>query len=274
MKILLLLYCLFTHALANPIDVYFKSSSIHSVHQRAILASGLLLGQPYQFDPLDDNHLSHQLKNNQFDCLTYIQTVMALIHASNQSMLHKTTLEARYLNSPHHYANRIHFASIELNPIYEKLHWIKPLNPKKHPLTYTTTKINFKQFWKHKLKTLSKKTTNPWQHALKSRPSIQPSTLAYFPINEILIKGELNKKLFKHFEPIMMVEFIHENWHPKNVATPLQVSHLGFMIHKKNQWILRHASSRHKKVLDEDLSTYLATKSAKTFKGIALWNIR
>ncbi|HJN38394.1 MAG TPA: DUF1460 domain-containing protein [Gammaproteobacteria bacterium] len=277
--VLLILCCTFVEGLANPIDVYFKNASIHSMHQRTLLASGLFLGQPYKFDPLNDNESSHKLKIDQFDCLTYVQTVMALIHARNPSMLHKTALQARYLKSPYHYANRIHFASIDLNPTYEKLHWIKPLNTHKAPFTTTTTTISFKQFWTHKIAKLKKsklinnKEIKQWKSSLKNRKNIQKSTQAYLPIHKIIINGKLNTSLFKSLEPIMLIEFVHQDWRPKNLGTALQVSHLGFLIRKKNRWFLRHASSN-KFILDIDLETYLTHKKSKTFKGIALWNIR
>lgn len=247
-----------------------QNTLICDQHKKIINASNQFLGTPYQFDSLKDQKYSHPSKIISLDCLTFIQTVLALSH-THHDFADKLN-QARYLKKPYNYMNRIHFTHLDLNTHYQKLGWIKPPGTNFCPLKHSSTLIKLKQFWTQKLIQKGFKSSIDKDLFLQSLPESKKSSIHYIPKEKLVHNNDIHHDYLPCLQPVMLVEFIHENWHPKGLNTPLQTSHLGLLIKQKNRWILRHASLK-KGVIDQDFVEYIMNKKSSTFIGVSLWNL-
>jgi hypothetical protein len=202
---------------------------------------------------------------NKFDCLTYVETIMALALSNNKKEFLSVYQDIRYEKPPFTFSNRNHFMNIDWNQHNISKGYIQDIteniidNNGNHIAKKVKTEID-KKGWYYKLatdnklweryssKTLTPQTTKTLLD-LGNRYKIQTSTIYYLPIQSVIksLKSQ-NSYLIKQLPEISIVEFIRKNWDVKKyIGTDLDISHIGFLINDNKNLVLRHASQEQKK---------------------------
>ena len=279
-------------------DIYKNKPTVPYSQEKLLLHySAMFLDTPYVLFPNGEGKHATMVKKplyqiDKFDCLTYVETMLALALGKNLTKFKKINSSIRYAKNNKNFFARNHFTSLDWNhnnqqkgfisditpsitsnskhiaksvtTLIDKPGWYKYLS--EHPKTwqkYSGDQTNFKQVQKILRQHAHKdKATNVKIHFLDSKDILTPQNH---------IKPEIVSQLPK----ISIVEFVRKNWKTrKYLGTDLDISHIGFLIKDNNEVILRHASYDKKKVIDQPLSQYLlAQKESATFAGINIEKI-
>ncbi len=263
------------------------------------------LGQPYHFEPLGEG--AEGLYSNlplyradQFDCVTFVDTVLALAHASDFTQFKQTILSIRYANEQVDYTQRTDwFTDLEWNPHLQRLGYIQDatlslLDENKNPVaTDAQTTINKPEWYAQKiisnldLPQLSAEEAQQRLTQLRAEGkkfTAQSSILSYIPLTTLFdSQGQPNSALWKQFPPVAVIEIVRPNWHPVNpkdkktdYGTHLNVAHVGIAIHTASGIIFYHAASGNAVVnipLTDYLHSFLDDKRPDPIKGIHIEKI-
>src|SRR3990167_2417734 len=178
-----------------------------------------------------------------FDCVTFVNNILALSLSHNLSEFQKKLLQINYYHAEAKYENRFHFMSLDWNPQNRKNNIVRDvtceiLDEKKNPIAIFAEGEIDKPNW------FLKKSEN---------------------------ETDARKKLLKKYSEKFKKEIVRPNWNLREkIGTNLHVSHLGFAIRKKSgELFFRHASSENKCVVEILLSDYLKNVlDSPTIKGI------
>lgn len=254
------------------------------------------LGKPYVLGALGEGENASfdqypRYRTDGFDCLTYVTTVVSLAQAHALPQFKNCLKHVRYSNSIRSYINRNHFTSLDWNLNNSKKGFVQDItenivDKNNQPVAlYSTTLIDKPQWYQKKtidsVRLIKKNPTLREQRlkALKKQGQKLPATpvkIAYIPLN-ILInpQGQLNRQLIQQIPDGAIIEIVRPDWNIKNkIGTNLHVSHLGFLIKKKQSYYYREASSLYNKVVDVPLKDYLIrAQKSPTIKGINIQQI-
>lgn len=201
--------------------------------------SEIFLGTPYVLDPLGEGETSSIDRDplyrfDQFDCTTYVETVMALSLSKTESDFKRRMNEIRYSGNEQSYFSRNHFIETEWLPNAISKHFVKEITGDlfQHELLETAhVTIDRNQlFQKKKIKspTFGKKEAN----------------LTFIPISKLIAE----KSLFDQIPTGTFFNLIKIK-PTKNGA----VVHQGILIRKEGKLIVRHATTlSHHQVIDMD----------------------
>ncbi len=212
------------------------------------------IGQPYIVAPLGEGKdgkidKSPLFRFDGFDCVTYVETVLALHLSSGQNEFEKNMNSVRYADGKISYENRNHF--IELN-------WIK--NNSKYVTDITNTLPGAKS------KTI-RIDKNSWANAREISAKFEPAenvTLPYIPRNKI------DSSTLKKLPNTAIINIL--KWDPnvnKKIGTELFVYHMGFLIDNRDFY---HASTSGA-VVRVDFIKYIESMG-NNFVGINVLEIR
>lgn len=243
------------------------------------------LGQPYVFEPLGEAeegiYSSLPLyRMDQFDCVTFVDTVLALAHASNFTQFRENILNIRYAQRQIDYTQRTDwFTDLEWNPHLQQSGYIKEatlriVDPHKKPLAQFAETVINKPAW-YAQKTLSnldlpQLSTEHAQQRLAQlkaegeKLTAQPSVLSYLPLTRLFDSaGQPDTALWTQLPEVAVIEIVRPNWRPVNpkdkstdYGTHLNVSHIGIAIHTLTGVLFYHAASG-KTVMCLPLTDYL-----------------
>jgi hypothetical protein len=293
--------------LTMPINIFANSQSQDFAAASAILAqtaklngydkviftTSLLLNTPYKLFPLGEgetatfaNKPTHNL--SVFDCLTFVETTLALALSQNNQKFLTTLDDLRYHSQKYNFANRNHFMSTEWNYYNQKKGYIRDIttkiyNERHNPIYKTTQTVINKPAWMEFLayhpKIIAKYTDKNEHYATikntllayakQSQPQI--ATTAYIEASSLIESGgNINAIIYQQLPKIFIVEIVRKHWGlASKIGTELDISHLGFGIKTKHGLILRHASEMVGAVVDTSLAEYLASQAKqKSFAGI------
>lgn len=259
------------------------------LQQRIELDSAALLGVPYQAGALGEGLIGKYDQNplyrfDHFDCETYVDTVMALVLATNFFDFKKKINQIRYKQAQIDFFQRNHFPSLDWIPNNKKNGILRELSYSiaGQKTRIATVLINRSSWYQHlaidriQLPDLSPLNKKVYLDELKKRAkkltNSEKASIAYIPVADVLDNSELRKRI-----PTGSLIFLvgHDNYLNYRIGTPMNVLHMGFAIWGKDQLYLRMASSRAECVLDVRLQDYLKTYLAlDTLKGISVWAIR
>lgn len=192
-----------------------------------------------------------------FDCLTYVNTVLALSLATQAHTFEQLMLRLNYYDAQPCYLKRYHFMSVDWNPMNQRAGFIKDITSHfqgsdGQPLYQTATAVIDKRHW-------FEKQGVPSQIAAQFQP--QQAHVNYLP---------LDLAYAEQIPDGAIIEIVREYWgmQPK-IGTELLVSHLGFVFRKQQQLLFRHASSTQKRVVEVPLAEYLEQqRKVPTIVGI------
>jgi len=214
--------------------------------QRLKKITSLFLKTPYVLNVLGEGVKKPTYSFKGVDCVTYVETVLAISNRSNLKDSISLLQQIRYKNGKINYKKRNHFMMTQWIPFNEKLGLIENI---------TDNFINKK----YKIKTQKMKKQidlNKFNKKFKSFKNLKEDLplgnheVKYIPVYKFI---KYQNKLDIKDGTIMVI--IREN----REDYPIFTSHLGFIINSKKGRIFRSAvtNSRFKEVRDYNLNSYL-----------------
>lgn len=272
---LLLILPLTSFALPN-----FFDNSDASLPQRIEAISQQLLNTPYQASPTGDGAQAQfdqrpLWRLDAFDCMTYVESVLALSLAHTMENVDGQVRLIRYTQQPPSFFNRNHFVSLDWNPHQHRQHLLRDItldiqDQVGKPLAKTAQARINKPDWYAALKPetlqpkdkMSRRRRRRLLKALHQHGTTlhsQTASLNYLPLRELFDHdGQPIEAIFSQIPSGTIIEIVRPNWDLRNlIGTHLLVSHMGFAIRTTDGLMLRHASSTAGKVIDQPLATYL-----------------
>ncbi|NKB46454.1 MAG: DUF1460 domain-containing protein [Legionellales bacterium] len=267
-----------------------------TIDTRIPLLSASLLGKPFALGALGEGsngRFDQQplYRTDEFDCLTYVETVLALAHADNLPEFRQHILDLRYAQGQPSFLNRNHFMSVDWIPNNTVKGYVRDITDRivdhqGSPVAeVAVATINKPAWYQHftadalKLQTpLSSKQTQTLLidlHNLAQQVQQHRSALLYVPFTALFDKqGQPDFAIFDQIPSGAIVNIVRPNWPLQDkIGTHLNVSHTGFAIRTDEGLMYRHASTDGQ-VLDIPLTEYLQNHlTSPTIKGIHLLQV-
>jgi len=212
---------------------------------------------PYQLDPLGEGtgfDPDPLYRFDKFDCVTYIEIVIALAGADNFADFITQKKEVSYLNNQIDYIHRRHFFELDhtdaLNDITNNM-GIRTKN---------ITGIIDKQKW-----------------LLTKATSIHSDFIPHKLTLEYIDKHDVLKMNLLYLPQISVVGIVMDN--PKlreTSGSDVMISHVGFLVKIDDNVDIIHASSGAGHIIRQDFFEYIndTVKPSKTRVGIKIWDIK
>jgi len=234
--------------------------------------SARFLGAPYVESPLGEGDRAGAPKASKgqryrldaFDCVSYIETVVALAMTNSEEDFRAEMDKIRYKDGVVSFESRNHFTSIDWIPNNSRLFFdatervsiCSLLGPAK----VITTKID-RQKWFEKV------------HNVRVSIPVAESRLLYVPSDALLAHREI---VLRAIDAPMVANIVVKYPRPSaSLGTDNDIAHMGFLLPSKNGLIFRHASKRAGQVVDRDFFKYLeALKSRPEIIGVNFLGIK
>ena len=273
-------------------DFFDKQVSDISQAEKIEYFSRKFLGSPYCLGALGEGKQSLFDQNplyrfDCFDCLTYVNTVLALAVSSNWAEFTQTMIRLNYYDIDPQYVNRFHFMSVDWNIENEKSGFIadvtttiKDSEGKSFALCAEAVIDRPAWFKKRSLQDLKLIDPITQENALRLLAQLhlaaedkkpEQAKVMYLPIEKLFNQeGEVITSIFEQIPHASIVEIVRPNWDLREtIGTHLLVSHLGFVFQTEKGVMFRHATSIEKRVVEVPLSMYLQNcLRIPTIKGI------
>lgn len=256
--------------------------ALNNIPARIDYLSHLLLNKPYIVNPQGEGiHAEFDTaplyRFDGFDCVTFVNNILALALSQNASDFEKKLLQINYYHAIPTYENRFHFMSIDWNSENQKNKIIRDITreicDKKNTIIAEIAEgeIDKPAWFLKKIEnetvaraTLLKKYAAQFQKQIGRVP--------YLPFIKLFDDNKNpNPFIFNQIPHASIIEIVRPNWNvTEKIGTNLHVSHVGFAIRKSSsELFFRHASSEAKKVVEILLSDYLVNYiESETAKGI------
>lgn len=241
---------------------------------RLLSVSQYFLSCPYVLNPLGDgpNDLFDQRPHYRldvFDCVTYVNMVLALALSHDQDEFLQYAAKVNYVLGKLRYAARHHFMSVDWNVSNQQLGIVKDITTEMLPgfTQVAHARIDKPRWYRHKtcadLHLSSLLTPETMRErldqlrALADQVAITESHLDYVPLDVVLQpKHWLD---FVDALPVAcLVEIVRPNWDLRKViGTHLNVSHVGFAFKQAEDVVFLHASQEQGMVVSCNLQDYL-----------------
>lgn len=264
-------------------------------------ATRFFLDKPYLLEPLGEGPTGDfsqepMYRTDQFDCVTYVDTVLALYHAHHLGDFQQNMLHVRYIDGRIQYTSRTEwFTDLEWIPTIQRLGWLKDVTStvtdlEGQPIFKMAETVIDKPNWYRvrPLKMIHRLQPIPDEaaaesllqklHAEATRFVPETSRLSYLPLDRLFDRN--HHPIEHYFDQIpsgSVVIIVRPNWairdhfpnFPEGYGTNLNVSHLGVVFRTADGLMFYNASSLHGKVVVEPLVTYLEKYiDSPTIKGI------
>ena len=290
---------LFQEPIDRKLQLIYKNlptltTNTHSIRLNTISKS--FLGTPYELGSLGEGENGEYdqyplYRLNSFDCLTFVETTIALALSNNPQQFKKKIIQLRYKNGHIAFINRNHFTELDWNINNQKQGFLQDITANFHDATgssvikYATVTIDKANWYQYltsnNIRLKQPLDITPAKHLQQLRAAgaqFKPKTIkvAYIPLNILFDKhNHPNLYVFKQIPTGSVLQIIRPNWNTKErIGTDMVISHLGFVFVHNNQLRFRHASSTQKAVVDNSLISYLRTaKQSPTIKGIHIEKI-
>ncbi len=265
-------------------------SHSHSFYQRLLADSSYFLGRPYSLyangeGPTAQFDQGPLYRTDKFDCVTYVNTVIALASSNNVEQFTQNIQQLNYVDGKVSFVNRNHFTSVDYNINNQKKGFFTDITStivdKKGKPLYKTQQITInKAIWFQQLSperlrlsiVLSPKEEAQRLEALRaegqdSKPRHEKIT--YIPLSALFNDSdEANIVAFNQIPAGALLEIVrpiqitsHHQSDDKNIISPIgsgaDMTHMGFVIPSSKGPIFREASSVFNKVTDVPLIAYL-----------------
>ncbi len=240
--------------------------------------SQYFLGRPYLFDALGEGPQGQfdqgpLYRTDVFDCMTFVETNLALAEAKNLPQFKKLIVQVRYAQGHANYPQRNHFVSVDWNPNNTTLGVFKNITANfSLPTKIAETKIDKSNWYRQaslsrlkQLAPLSKAKAQELLDSLRALGTKQKSEIGridYLPLAELFARQQnqlVPKQVFFTQIPSgAIIEIVRPDWNLQNkIGTHLNVQHMGFAVRTSQGLIFREASSVLGRVVDVPLVNYL-----------------
>ena len=223
--------------------------------ERLLSQSQSFLGAQYSMDPLGEHEKDGPtISSENFDCVTYVDTVLALSIAQSDSHFEQVWEHLRYQNTRHNLLERNHFT---------EYHWLRKVQPwlstwQSDALNQSTIQVNLRiGAWYDRFCQRHKFSTTLCEKYIKQKDKLV--TIPYIAKHEWLH----NKNTWQSQLPQFAVVLVINKPNPKQteiIGSDLAVSHLGFLYRAGDRLRFRHASSVSRKVVDVDFIDYVKSR--------------
>jgi len=264
-------------------DFYAAStiSTLTNVDDRIDYVSQYFLGRPYIINPQGEGadgefDQAPLFRFDGFDCVTYVNMVLALSLSHTVSEFQSNALKINYYDSIPTFENRFHFMSLDWNPQNQKNKIIRDItenfiNEYKKPIVeYAEGEIDKPNWFLKKSESETAERAAKLQRYAKQFKK-EFTRLPYLPLTQ-LFDADKNpiEFIFNQIPNASVIEIVRPNWNlVDKIGTNLHVSHLGLAIRKLDGLYFRHASSEQKQVVEILLSDYLKNYlESPTIKGV------
>lgn len=210
-----------------------------------------------------------------FDCITLVNTVMALSFASSAQEFREYMIRLVYRDNTPTFLTRKYFMTVDWNPHNVEQGFIADITENfvdvnNQPLVQVARNNYERRRWFLKrdvddIKLLDAVTAQQQQQLLRQLHSLaeyvhdEIGELAYLPLSKLFdADKQPQMDYFLQMPNAAIVEIVRPNWDLRDkIGTNVNVSHIGFVFWKNDQLIFRHASQLHGKVEDVLLTDYL-----------------
>lgn len=198
-------------------------------HERLRLLSRMFLRAPYSFGPLGEGTRGRWdrdpiFRMDRVDCVTYVETVMALAASSRLKEARKKLQAIRYEQARVRFAWRNHFTAAQWLPINQKAGYIAPLT---RQVGGKWTRLLHKPV---PLSTWSKRRWRRWARRLPPKRRPRAYVIPYIPLKDL-------SRVLSRFPAIgWMGEIFSQQ------GNPISVRHVGFVVRRKGKVWFRHAN--------------------------------
>lgn len=256
--------------------------------------SAKFIDRPYKLDPLGEGESGKYDTDplerfDAFDCTTYVETMMALALADDESAFKKILRGIRYKNGVVSYPTRNHFPEADWIPNNAQAGILRDISSEVAAgfrLDLASAVID-KQAWYEHMEldkinlptaSLSERENLLGQLKREGRGAIREvSELPYIHLETLFApNGEANAGLFDRIPSGSIVNIVRPNWDlVEKTGTHLNISHQGLVFKKNGELFIRHASSSGRRVMEQSLIQYLrAFIGHSTIKGINLLEVK
>ena len=269
------------------------------IAERVELISRRFVGKPYCLGALGEGRdgefdQSPLYRTDAFDCVTFVNTVLALALSNTLTTFQNKLKHLNYRNGQVAYQKRLHFISADWNPGNAEAGYIKDITREVatiagQPYTVTLAKALIdRPSWFMQRSLVDIKLLQPVKksyvtelleslHNFSKEVAAEEVATPYLPLSALFNEaGKANQHLFEHIPSGCVLEIVRPDWDlSKEIGTHLNISHVGFAIrHSDDELIYREASSIHKRVIDVPLVDYLRDRiGSPTIKGINIQSI-
>ena len=253
--------------------------TLQDVSARLTFLTRYFLGKPYIADPQGEGvkteiDPSPLYRFDGFDCVTFINNLLALALSSDLPSFEKNLLRLNYYNATPLFENRFHFMSVDWNPQNQQNKIVTDVTK----AIVDKNGVSIAEFAEGEidrpgwfLKQAENKKSGTLR-AIAAKTKKEWVSLPYLPLHELFDDNKMPREhLFQQIPSVSVIEIVRPNWNLKEkIGTNLHVSHVGFALRDTNgELFFRHASSEEKKVVSVKLSEYLSTYlDSPTIKGI------
>jgi len=264
---------------------------------RVAALSAALLGKPYLTGAAGEGHdgdfdQSPLYRFDVFDCVTLVNTVLALVLSHDVVSFRKNLLRIAYRGAQLAYEYRHHFMSVDWNAHNAKIGLTKDItesivDENGQSIAEVATAMIDRPNWfrcrrYEDIKLLEKMSSKKEEMLLQDLNAIskqvvsEENHLPYLPISQLFDKNAKPKSdLFEQIPNAAIIEIVRPNWDLRDkIGTNLNVSHVGFAIRQDGELFYRQASSIERRVMDIPLAEYLGYRlESPTIKGIHIQSL-
>jgi hypothetical protein len=286
---------------ANPIisSLYDKLNQEKTLPMpdRLDKISGIFLQKPYYLGALGEGLAGRYdqyplYRADAFDCLTFVETVLAIALAHDLTSFQKNMKHIRYQDGKVSYITRNHFTDLDWNPNNQRQGFLEDITTRvrdeqQHPIAQMAEAEIDKPSWYQHITVDRIRLVKPDADAQKQRLDelikkgqsfpLATARIPYLPLTALFdADGEPKERIFKQIPNGVVIEIIRPNWDLRDkIGSHLNVSHLGFGFWHDGVLIFRNASTLKGQVVDQSLAEYLrATLQSPTIKGINIQIVR
>lgn len=224
----------------HDFSCYQSACPAHAtLNDKLTACAKIFQGRPYQFDPIGDGQQADidtrsSVNTQAFDCFSFCNVVLAMIHSDTPQQALKNLDLMRYHTFPKHYFNRFHFVESEWNTTHRNrgvMTNITPLIFNSSDIHQLTIQLNLPQWALLQKKYLASKFLNQFNEKDFAVPRHHQYPLTvdvdYIPLDTVLS----NPDVFLTAVPAASIcQLVCKNWQVESkIGTPLAICHLGFI---------------------------------------------
>jgi hypothetical protein len=248
--------------LLKSIAIICSMSCTHIAQSTSSLddASRKFLGLPYGSSALIVNK---DVMASSYDCMTYVETVLALQFATKNEPAHEVLNRIRYFDGKRDEALRKHFVETDWISDNQRLGFVKDITKDIMPSAPSISATIDKTAWFTKV---HPELASAFENSTLTKKI--DAKLDYIPLDSI-------PDVIRRIPDGAVVIFIQDdiNKLEKYINTPLIVGHMGFVLKVNGQLTLRQADSGAKVINDMDFAKAMVA-SKRYFRGITVLEIQ
>lgn len=232
---------------------------------------GGCLGEGKEAGKYDQDPLCH---SNQFDCQTFVETVLAMNRSKDLESFVQEMNQIRYYNGLISYETRLHFSETQWIPENEKRGYFTDITEQFLPCNEQVVTVDMKK-WYHAKTITDLHVDGPNEKLLKewqtTADGMEPDEINF----TYLRVQDIDQEILDKIPNESIIIFVKKN--TSTIGTsPVMVTHMGFVIDTPSGKVIRHATplKDYKKVADMNLAEYFAKfkaqASAEKFPAVGI----